>query len=45
MSNTGCRSVDASREDGEHLDGLPDGSGCFEIWEHLSDARRRPADD
>lgn len=24
----------------EALDDAPDGCGCVEIWEHLSDARR-----
>jgi hypothetical protein len=23
----------------DHLDDLPDGSGCTEIWEHLSEDR------
>ena len=23
----------------EHLDGVEDGCGCTEIWEHLSDRR------
>lgn len=27
------------RPDQEHLDELPDGSGCTEIWEHLSERR------
>ena len=31
-------------EDEEHLEDLPDGSGCTEIWEHLSE-RRAEADD
>ena len=25
--------------EGDHLDHLPDGSGCTEIWEHLSEQR------
>lgn len=25
--------------DDDHLDGLDDGCGCTEIWEHLSDRR------
>ncbi|GAB3412960.1 hypothetical protein GCM10027435_06310 [Haloparvum alkalitolerans] len=25
--------------DDEHLDGLPEGAGCTEIWEHLSERR------
>jgi hypothetical protein len=23
----------------DHLDGIEDGCGCTEIWEHLSDSR------
>lgn len=26
---------------GAHLDALPDGSGCAEIWAHLSERRDR----
>ena len=26
-----------STEDDAHLDDIPDGAGCTEIWEHLSD--------
>jgi len=29
----------------EHLDDLPDGSGCTEIWEHMADHRGREATD
>lgn len=25
--------------DSDHLDGLEDGAGCTEIWEHLSERR------
>ncbi|WP_162833870.1 hypothetical protein [Haladaptatus cibarius] len=35
-----------SRTDGhadDHLEDVPDGSGCTEIWEHLSE--RRDADE
>lgn len=32
-------------DDGAHLESLPDGCGCAEVWEHLSEARRRAADD
>lgn len=28
-----------SREDDEHLQDVPDGAGCTEIWEHLSRER------
>jgi hypothetical protein len=32
--------------DMDHLDGLECGTGCTEIWEHLSDQRREePASD
>ena len=26
-------------DDTEHLDDLPEGAGCTEIWEHLSENR------
>lgn len=29
----------------DHLDDLKDGSGCTEIWEHLSERREAQADD
>lgn len=29
----------------DHLDDLPDGSGCTEIWEHLSGERDADAGD
>lgn len=32
------REAEAAR-DGEHLADLPDGIGCTEIWEHLSEQR------
>lgn len=35
MSN----SASSTEDDGAHLDELPDGAGCTEIWEHLSDGR------
>lgn len=28
-----------SRADDEHLQDVPDGAGCTEIWEHLSKKR------
>jgi hypothetical protein len=34
MSNT-----KSSDENAAHLDEIPDGAGCTEIWEHLSDGR------
>ena len=32
---------DADDDDDEfaHLDSLPDGAGCAEVWEHLSETR------
>ena len=41
MSNSRRRGED----DAAHLEGLPDGCGCAEVWEHLSEARRQTADD
>lgn len=29
----------------DHLADIPDGSGCTEIWEHLSDTRNGDPDD
>lgn len=26
----------------DHLDSLPDGCGCAEVWEHLSEEREPP---
>ncbi|ACM56672.1 hypothetical protein [Halorubrum lacusprofundi] len=36
-----------SDKDDAHLTDVPDGAGCTEIWEHLSDGRdeERPGDD
>jgi hypothetical protein len=31
--------ADEQEVDSEHVDDLPDGSGCTEIWEHLSEQR------
>lgn len=45
MSNSRRRSVEDRADDGEHLESLPDGCGCAEVWEHLSDVRGRAADD
>jgi len=33
--------VDDSVDEG-HLEDLPDGSGCVEVWEHLADRRGDP---
>lgn len=30
---------DPERVDTSHLDGVEDGCGCAEVWEHLSDGR------
>jgi len=42
MTNNGTGKSDDEREvrGREHLDDLADGSGCTEIWEHLSERRR-----
>ena len=32
-------------EDGSYLDELPDGSGCTEIWEHLSERRQQECEE
>lgn len=45
MSNTRGRSVEEPAADGAHLEDIPDGAGCSEIWEHLSDRRERAAGD
>ena len=29
----------------DHLDGMDDGCGCAEIWEHLSERREADPDD
>lgn len=34
----GLDCIDESVE-ADHLEGLPDGSGCVEVWEHLADRR------
>ncbi|PSP86874.1 hypothetical protein BRC87_12835 [Halobacteriales archaeon QS_4_66_20] len=31
--------VDAEAVDDEHLEELPDGSGCVEVWERLAERR------
>lgn len=45
MSNRTRRSVEDPAADGEHLESLPDGCGCAEVWEHLSETRERVAGD
>ena len=32
---------DESFDDTSHLEEVPDGSGCTEIWEHLSERREK----
>lgn len=32
--------AEAEVDDEYRLDDLPDGSGCAEIWDHLSESRR-----
>ena len=31
--------TDDTDDDTTHLDDLPDGAGCAEVWEHLSEGR------
>jgi hypothetical protein len=38
MKSDGTADEQESVERG-HMDGLPDGCGCTEIWEHLSEQR------
>jgi len=35
------RSPRSERSDQEHLQGVEDGCGCAEVWEHLSEQRER----
>jgi hypothetical protein len=35
------RSPRSEHADQEHLQGVEDGCGCTEVWEHLSDQRER----
>lgn len=37
MSNS--KGIDPAADDDHHLDDLPDGLGCVEIWERLSEHR------
>ena len=32
------------RDGSSHLDGVEDGAGCTEIWEHLSESRQAERD-
>ncbi|MFB6159866.1 MAG: hypothetical protein ABEJ61_01665 [Haloferacaceae archaeon] len=36
-ASTGARVADEGRDD--HLEDVPDGAGCTEIWAHLSEGR------
>jgi hypothetical protein len=38
-NETGSGNRDDERVDRSHLDDVADGSGCTEIWEHLSEHR------
>jgi len=38
------RRRDRERVDTGHLDGVADGCGCAEVWEHLSEDREADAD-
>jgi hypothetical protein len=35
----GAETDDETDVDTSHLDGVEDGCGCAEVWEHLSDER------
>ena len=35
----------ASESDTSHLEGVEDGCGCAEVWEHLSEQREAEASD
>jgi len=47
MINNETEKSDDEREvrGSEHLNSLADGSGCTEIWEHLSERRRESSTD
>jgi hypothetical protein len=32
---------DDGESDAEHLEDVPDGCGCAEVWEHLSERRKK----
>jgi len=38
------RRGDRERVDTSHLDGVADGCGCAEVWEHLSEGREAEAE-
>ena len=37
--------TDEADDDGAHLEDVPSGAGCTEIWEKLSEQREAEADD
>jgi hypothetical protein len=39
------RERERERVDTSHLDGVADGCGCAEVWEHLSEGREAADDD
>lgn len=43
-STPSLRSDGGEREDADHLRGVPDGAGCTEIWEHLSERQAPDAE-
>jgi hypothetical protein len=45
MSNKSSSVHDDAEDDRAHLDGLPDGCGCAEVWEHLSSIREHSSSD
>lgn len=45
MSNQESRKAADTSSQGLDLATLPDGAGCYEIWEHLSELRERSACD
>jgi len=38
-SEVAAECVDPDAVDDDHLEELPDGSGCVEVWEHLAERR------
>lgn len=41
LQDTGPEEGDEPFDDTSHLEEVPDGSGCTEIWEHLSERREK----
>lgn len=44
MSENTDSEQDTATDAPEHLEELPDGSGCTEIWEHISENRDKTTD-